>query len=497
MNKTYNILSCYNSTLMKENLSKITNSIKKASSSAWNRSKKFMVRFPVWSTVIILAFLLVVIAAANMVRKPAPAPEPKKPVKAVSVYSIGEAPRIRAQAQIEKSGVIKIVAQTSGIVQNIRFKEGQEVSKGSTLANVSTNYQGGTALSVQRQIAEKQYFNVRDTFDSQKEIIGKQREIADKTDENSDKLREISEKSIGDTKSILELNNTILNTLNTDLAQLEATNSGNMNKNAITALQQSKLQLLSSANSLNSSIRTLEYTVATDSAQARLSDLNKDLVKKQLDVQEQALTLNKEVSHLQYSLALINESLAYPAAPCAGIIEKVHVKFGQAVNPGDILFTLSTNEKSALAIALVSQDVAYSVSRFEPSLMTVRGKTLSLIPSYVSQEATDGTLYSVYYALPEEFISDYGNDSYIDIEIPIGYADTSAAIPYIPLDAVHQTQEGAFVYVSEKGVAKGRKVQLGTVFGQYVEIKNGLKSSDQIILDRNVIDNEKIKANTI
>lgn len=482
---------------MKETLSKGLATIKKNLGKAKTRATKFMAKFPVWSLVIILAFLLLIIVAANFARKPQPQPEVKKPLKEVQTYSIGEAPRIKMQAKIEKSGVIQIVAQTSGIVQNLNFKEGQSVKAGANLAYVSSNYSGGSTLSIQRQIAEKQYMNTRETYDAQVDIIGKQRAIAEKSEANAEEMRKISRDSIDGSKGLLDLNNQILNTLNTDLEQLQATNSGNTNKNAITALQSQKLQLQASANQLDQSIRTLEFTTDEEKPQAEISQLNKEMVLRQLEVQEKALALSKEVSHLQYSLALINESLAYPAAPCAGVIEKVHVKFGQAVNPGQVLFTLSTNSKTALAVALVSQDVAASVSRIEPSRVTVDGKSISMIPSYVSQEATDGTLYSVYYALPEEFMSDYGNNSYIEVEMPIGYADTTAAIPYIPIDSVHQTQEGAFVYVYEKGVAKGREVQLGNVFGSYVEVTKGLKSSDKVILDRNVIDNEKIKSQTI
>ncbi len=482
---------------MKEKITNVINRVKKGFGIARKRTQKLMVRFPVLSMVVVLLFLLAAIAVANVIRKPKPVPEVKKPVKTVSVYSIGEAPWIRAQAQVEKSGVIKIVAQTAGIVNNIRFKEGQTVNKGSTLAYISSNYSGGSALSVQRQIAEKTYFNTRDTYDASLDAIRKQRQIAEKTDENSDRLREISRETNEDTRSLLDLNNTILGTLNQDLSQLEATNSADVNRNAIQALRTSKAQLQSAVNSLDVAVRTGEYQASDEKPPAELSNLSRELVLRQLEVQEKALSLNKEISHLQYSLALINESLAYPTAPCAGIVEKVHVTFGEAVNPGTVLFTISTNEKSALAVALVSQDVAASVSNIEPSLITVRGNTISLLPSYVSGEATDGTLYSIYYALPEEYIYDYGNESYLEVEIPIGYANTSATVPYIPLDSVHQTQEGAFVYVDEKGTAVGREVQLGTVFGQYVEVRNGLRSSDMVILDRNVIDGEKVKANTL
>jgi multidrug efflux pump subunit AcrA (membrane-fusion protein) len=475
---------------------KVTQPVKKASSKAWDRMKKFMVRFPIWTLVIILALMLLFIAAGNAIRKPKV--EEVKPVvkaKTIETYSIGEAPKLRAQAKVEKSGVIKIVAQTSGIVQNIRFKEGQTVGRGATLTNISTNYQGGNISSVQRQIAEKQYFNAKDTLDTQKDVIGKQRAIADKTDENSDKLREISKQSIDETKSLLDLNNSIISTIDTNLNQYTATNSGSVNDAAIQALKLQKVQLQSSTNSLNSALRNLDYTTKDDNAPAQLANISRELTQKQLDLQQKTVELNVEISHLQYNSALISESLSYPAAPCAGIIEKVHVKFGQNVTPGTVLFTLSTNEKSAMAVALVSKDVALNVSKIEPSIIHSGGKTLSLLPSYVSAEATDGTLYSVYYALPEEYITEYGNDSYLQVDVPVGYSSTNSTDPYVPLDAIHQTQDESIIYVMEKGKARAKKVQLGQVFGQYVEVISGLGPADQVILSRDVLDDELVKTN--
>ena len=43
--------------------------------------------------------------------------------------------------------------------------------------------------------------------------------------------------------------------------------------------------------------------------------------------------------------------------------------------------------------------------------------------------------------------------------------------------------------------AKAKKVQLGQVFGQYVEVINGLGPADQVILSRDVLDDEPVKTN--
>src|SRR5581483_2311973 len=87
---------------------------------------------------------------------PTPAPQPKS----VQLYSIGQAPKVMFEAKVEKAGTIKIVAQTSGIVQSISVKEGSNVNKGQELISLSTNYQGDSAPGVQAQIAQNQYQNV-------------------------------------------------------------------------------------------------------------------------------------------------------------------------------------------------------------------------------------------------------------------------------------------------------------------------------------------------
>lgn len=461
------------------------------------QSGRYFIQHPILSVVATLVLLLVLIAIQSFVRRPKPVAEIQKPVREVAIFSIGEAPKVQAQAKIEKSGVITIVAQTGGVVQKINVKEGQKVAPGANLTYISTNYGGSSTLSIQRQIAQKQYENAKDTYDSQKELISKQREIAQKNDTNTDSLRDISTKSIDESKSLLSVNTDILNNINHDIAQLEATNSADVNRSTIQGLKQSKTVYQSAANSLNASIRSLDYTTNADGTQAELSNLSRDVTVKQLDLQEKALSLSRDLAYLQYSLSSVNESLAYPSSPCYGVVEKVHVKFGDVVSPGTALFTISTSEKSALAVALVSHDVASQVSSLEPSVVTIGRQSVNIIPSYVSTEATDGTLYSIFYTIPENLVSEAIAGGYVDVAIPVGSAGTTSIVPYIPLDAVHQTQDGAYVYVAVKNKVKAAKVQLGTVYGQYVEITSGIHGADHVILDRNVIDGDQIKEHVL
>ena len=47
------------------------------------------------------------------------------------------------------------------------------------LASLSTDYYGNNAAWVQKELAQTQYDNVLDTYDTQVEVINKQKELAE------------------------------------------------------------------------------------------------------------------------------------------------------------------------------------------------------------------------------------------------------------------------------------------------------------------------------
>lgn len=451
-------------------------------------------RYPLWTFFILLGILLLLIIAGNFLRKPKPEEKKISPVKPVRVYSIGQAPRIRVQAQVEKSGVITINALAGGVIQKLPFKEGEHVVKGQVLTYLSSNYFGGNAPAVQTKLAQTQYTNAQDTAQTQRELIAKQKEVAEKTDENSDELRKISAQSIDETKTLISLNDDILSTLDTNLKKLESTNSGGANDAMILSTKQLKSQFLSANNQLKSALRNTEYQTNENNPPAQLSNLQKDITIKQLELQEKSIALNLEISRLQLQLARINEGLMYPAAPFSATVQRVLVKQGQAVSPGTPLVILSQDiqDDPIIAIAYVSREIARKVSSLEPSTLYLGAISYTAYPSYITQDAIQGTLYGVYYPIPDnyhQFVTDKGS---IEIEMPIGYYQTSSIVPYIPIDAVYQSQNESYVYVVVNNTAESRRIILGEVYGQYVQVVSGLKTGDRIIESRNVIAGDKV-----
>jgi multidrug efflux pump subunit AcrA (membrane-fusion protein) len=452
---------------------------------------------PFWFLFSTLALLLILIIISYFIRNRGREEviSETQPLE-VNTYQIGQAPKVDIVGEISKDNIVTISAQTGGIIKGIFVTEGQQIYSGRNLGYIANNYQGGSALSLQRQIAQRQYEHTKETFDNQKGLIAKQKEIANQTEENSDELRKIQQESISETESLLDLNEEVLDYLNQNLENYEATDSANLNRDLIASTQQLKSSYLSAVNQLKSSLRNVEYQTDEDNPPAQLTDLQKQTTIKQLEIQEKALELNKEVSRLQYKLALVNESLAYPSTPVAGVVQKVHVSMNQAISPGRPLFTIQGQSQTAKLTALVSKKIAENISMLENSIVQLdNGEQIELQPDFVSTSATDGTLHTIKYTIPADQQDLITNQTNLIISVPLGYADSNPIIPFVPLQAIYQTNDQAFVYVVEDEQAVSKEIELGEVYGQFVGIKQGLDQSEQIILNRNVIAGQEVIVN--
>lgn len=442
----------------------------------------------------ILGILVLLIIITSFFRRPVEVKKEAIPVKKVDIYQIGTAPKIGVSAQIEKSGVIQITALTGGVVQTIYKKEGEVAGRGDTLVALSSNYQGGNSLSLQRQLAGVSYQNAKDTFQAQKDLIQKQRDLANKGDENTDQMRDITSKSIDETKTAIAANNDALSAVDTNIADLQKNNVGGINNGMIASVKALRSQLIAANNGAQTALRNSELQSAGDKPPAQLSDLQKDIMIRQLDLQEKTLALSKEAAGIQLQIAQVNEALMFPSSPFASTVQRVFVKEGQSVSPGTPLMVIAGDSSAdpVTAVAYVSREIAQKISQIEPSTVHVGEQTFSAFPTFVTQEAIQGTLYGVYFLLPDEYIGKVSEKGYIQIDLPIGYYDTSSTAPFLPIDVVYQTKEADYVFIISHGKAVSHKVTLGQVYGSFVEVKSGLSRGDQVIENRTVIAGDRV-----
>jgi RND family efflux transporter MFP subunit len=465
----------------------IKDRIVNVSKTSYRRTTSFIHRKPLTAFLAALGILLLLLIVGRLFQQAPAEKTAQKQTKDIKVYSIGRGPQATFQAKVEKSGVIQIVAQAPGIVSNIPVEEGQTVSKGQTIISLSNNYQGGNASSVQRQIAQRQYQGALDTYGPQVDLINKQRDVATASAQNAQQTRDIAQQSVGETNDLINANQTQLDQMKQQLTVLQALPPSKETNAAIAELQAGILQAQGGINQLKQAQRTTEFQASNDKSPALLSNLQKDVTLKQLEVQEKTLQLNKDVSKLQVNLAYVNESLMYPTSPFSGTVEKISVKEGQSVSAGTVLATITSDTVESSAVLLVPQNVAELVGLGEPSYLMIDGKQVAATPYYVSSQATDGQLFSVFYDIPDDVQNKVSNGDYISINVPLGTANTTSAAPLIPIDAVYQNQDSAYVLVSNNNKAESRTIAPGDVYGNYVSIEKGLKDGDQIILNRNVI----------
>ena len=319
----------------------------------------FIQKKPFTSFFAVLAVFLILMIVGNILFSPRPeAGEKITAPKKITVYKIGSAPQVSFQGKVEKSGVIKIVAQAPGIVSNINVWEGQEIGAGTNILSLSSNYSGGNVLSYARQISQAQFANVKDTYDTQKDVIAKQRESANKNKDNADKLREITSQSASGSQALFDLNRTIVDSLLSNISFLESTNVGRANDAAIMQAKQQISQFQSALVQTNSSFQSLQVQANQDSE--NLSNIQHDVVLKQLDIQEKALNMSLEVARLSYNMALVNEANMYPSTPFAGTVNKIFVHIGDTVNPGTVLANISGVSQHVEIVVSVPENIVYT-----------------------------------------------------------------------------------------------------------------------------------------
>ncbi|HSX18768.1 MAG TPA: HlyD family efflux transporter periplasmic adaptor subunit, partial [Candidatus Saccharimonadales bacterium] len=250
-------------------------------------------------------------------------------------------------------------------------------------------------------------------------------------------------------------------------------------------------QLAAANAQLNSSLRNSQYQASGDNPPAKLSDLQKDIALQQLDLQQKSLELGKDISKLQLSLAQVMAAQMAPAAPFAGTIERINVRVGQSVNPGTTLLTLTGNKSELTAVAQVPGSIARAVSIVDPADFEIDGKVYQVKPTYISGEATDGSLYSIIFTLDREVADLLADNGFVNIHVPVGVVSDDGST-LVPLDAVHQTQDSTYIFTADVDRATSKTVTLGALQGKFVKVVSGLGANDRVILSRNIVNGDKI-----
>ncbi|MCS7093147.1 MAG: hypothetical protein NZL96_01805 [Patescibacteria group bacterium] len=410
----------------------------------------------------------------------------EQPIKKVRAYAIGDKPEIEANLFVEKTGVVTVSSLANGIIRYIYVKEGDKVKIGQRLLDLASNFQGANLFSLQRQIAEKQHQNLKDNLPIQKELISKQRSIAERTFENSEELKDISKRSIDETKKLLKINEGVLKTIEDQVKELEELGATPL---MTLGFRQQLSQFQSIVNQLRQGLRQLEYNTKDNSPSSEIASLQREINLKQLDLQERSLEVNLEISRLQYQVALAQESTMFPSSSINGVVERVFVKPGQTVSPGMPLVIVSQPEtqQKITAYSFLPLEIIKKITLEKETEIYIQDQIYKTKPYYISNEAVESNLYGVYFYIDSKYSAKVPHRSYLRAKIPLknDFYSEKKNFFLIPIDAVYQSLDNAFVYLVKDGRAEAKEIKLGQVYGSFVEVE-GIQTNDQIILERDV-----------
>lgn len=144
-------------------------------------------KHPNTSFIAILILLFGVIFLASLSRNPEEIVEKTSQTSKTSrVFPVRESGLVTATAKVNKSGVVDVVALTSGTVQSINVRVGQMVGTGTTLVTITNDYGANAArLSAEKTRLESDF--TERVFSLQEEINARERKIADDNDDLTDR----------------------------------------------------------------------------------------------------------------------------------------------------------------------------------------------------------------------------------------------------------------------------------------------------------------------
>lgn len=214
------------------------------------------------------------------------------------------------------------------------------------------------------------------------------------------------------------------------------------------------------------------------------------ILRKQLAIEKRAAELNAQTARLGASKANIANAIYSPVSPAKGSVERIHVSPGDYVTPGTAIATIRLDQADTTLEALVPLSIASLVSVDAPTFLTLNDTRQEIYPISISKEATRGQSYSILYSLPAEDAPYLSNNSFVSLSIPFDGKNDDGFL--VPIDAVTVARDASYLFVAKESTAQAKIVKTGNVYGDYVEILDGITPDEKVILNRNVLDGDSI-----
>ncbi len=205
------------------------------------------------------------------------------------------------------------------------------------------------------------------------------------------------------------------------------------------------------------------------------------------------ITAQTERFKAELDSARLNLSRCTIRSPISGIINNVYIEQDRYVNFSDPIAEVLQIDKVKISVGIPESDVSAvrAVENFEVKVEALDGKTFQAKKLFLSKSSdADARLYKLELEIENpshEILPDmFARVDIVKREVPQAVA--------VPLYSIITLDNNQIVYVVEDSTAKARKVQTGIQEGWLMQIKDGLKAGEQVIVvgHRRVSDGQKV-----
>lgn len=210
-----------------------------------------------------------------------------------------------------------------------------------------------------------------------------------------------------------------------------------------------------------------------------------DSSKRNATLQNSAKTL--EINTLNNQLRLAKKSLEDNkiVAPIAGVLSDFVVDEGDYVAPGTYLGKVIQHEQVKV-VFYVSEEVAGRLWLGQAFNFSVENGEVQNFAGYVGKISpsadpinkkirVEGAVDNADYLLKPEM--------FVNLSLDLSVETFKAGKVYVPMNSIIFAQNDRYVYVVENGEAVRRDIEIGGVYGTWVEVLQGLSKSDDLIVE--------------
>lgn len=206
------------------------------------------------------------------------------------------------------------------------------------------------------------------------------------------------------------------------------------------------------------------------------------------DYQKDNLSITKQLNLMAYEKAQedYNTALQGIKADFSGVITQIGVIEGMSVMEDIQLLTLASNEKVKVTISIGTYDLERIVVG-QTATIEIAGREYSGSVTKINHVATQ-SMSGVTQLTAEIHIENPDEYIYLGLDAKAKILTAQAEnVLVLPIAAIYADKEGDFVYVEENGIAVRKDIVTGISSSEYIEIKDGLTTSDKVIVSSQVI----------